>query len=89
VIAMSRDAPFVRPEHLPEIFRPAGRIAPAVLANGRVVGRWTHRTVKRKIHLSIVAFAPITRQGRAALAEEAERIANHLARPLRLSWNKT
>jgi hypothetical protein len=89
VIAMSRDEPFVRTEYLPEAFRPAGRIAPVVLADGRIVRRWTHRTAKRAVHLSIIAFAPISRQGRAALTEKAEDIVRHLARPLRLSWDET
>jgi hypothetical protein len=86
VLAMSRDEPFLRPEHVTKIFRPAGRIAPVVLADGRVVGRWTHRVSQREVYLSIIPFEPPTRQGRAALAEEADRIATHLARRLRLSW---
>lgn len=87
VLAMARDEPFVRPEHLREVFRPAGRIAPVVLAGGRIAGRWTHRVVKGAVHLSIIPFERITRQGRAALAEEANRIATHLDRPLRLRWD--
>lgn len=86
VLAMARDEPFVRPELLPEVFRPAGRIAPVVLAGGRIAGRWTHRTEKTEVHLSIIPFEPINRRGRATLTAEAERIAAHLGRPLHLSW---
>jgi hypothetical protein len=88
VIGMPRHEPFVRPEHLPEVFRPAGRIAPVVLADGRITGRWTHRTGTREVRLSIVPFAPLPRRGRAALTEEAERVARHLDRSLHLSWDE-
>jgi len=87
VLAMSRAEPFVRPDKVPEVFRAAGRVAPVVLADGRIVGRWTHRVVKGEVRLSIVAFEPVSRAGHAALAEEAGRIAAHLGRPLRLSWD--
>jgi hypothetical protein len=87
VLAMSRDEPFVRPDHLSEVFRPAGRIAPVVLARGRIAGRWTHRVVKREVQVSIMPFERITRPGRAALADEANRIATHLDRSLRLTWD--
>jgi hypothetical protein len=87
VIGMPRHEPFVRPDHLPEVFRPAGRIAPVVLAGGRIVGRWAHRTGPREVRLSIVGFEPIPRPGRAALTAEAERVARHLDRPLHLSWD--
>jgi hypothetical protein len=80
--------PFVRPVHLPKVFRPAGRIAPVVLAGGRIAGRWTHRTERREVHLSVIPFEPMARRGRAILAEEAGRIADHLARPLRLTWDE-
>jgi hypothetical protein len=86
VIGMPRGEPFVRPDHLPEVFRPAGRIAPVVLAGGRVAGRWTHRSDGRGVDLAIVPFGPIPRAGRAALAGEAERVAGHLGRALRLRW---
>jgi hypothetical protein len=86
VIGMPRHEPFVRADHLPEVFRPAGRIAPVVLAGGRITGRWTHRTGPREVQVSIVPFEPISRRGRAELTEEAERIAWHLDRPLHLSF---
>ncbi len=81
VIGMAREDPFVDPHHVSDVFRPAGRIAPVVLGDGRVSGRWTHRRERNCVQLAIHPYRSIPRRGCAAVTEEAERIAGHLGRP--------
>ncbi|MEV4348018.1 crosslink repair DNA glycosylase YcaQ family protein [Actinoplanes sp. NPDC049596] len=84
VLGMPREEPFIDPKHLPAVFRPAGRIAPVILTNGRITGTWTHRVTPRHAEITLTPFdPPATRQ---PLTDEAERIATHLGRPLSISW---
>lgn len=64
------DSPFLPPEHLRGIFNLAGIVNPAILLNGRVVGKW--KESKGKVELT--AFEPIGAQDRRCIEQEAERL---------------
>lgn len=64
------DSPFLPPEHLRGIFNLAGIVNPAILLNGRVVGKW--KEAKGKVELT--AFEPIGARDRKRIEREAERL---------------
>lgn len=64
------DSPFLQPEHLRGIFNLAGIVNPAILLNGRVVGKWK----EAKGQVELTAFAPIDARDKRCIEQEAERL---------------
>ena len=60
--------PFLPQEHLRGIFTLQGIVHPAVLLDGRVAGRWTHRDGK----LTLTMFEPVSHQQRSSILDRAE-----------------
>lgn len=70
------DNPFLPPEHLRGIFSLAGIVMPAVLVNGRVVGKWK-KTGKK---LTITLFGTLDRSEKASVRDVAERLWHDIRR---------
>ncbi|MGN1018967.1 MAG: winged helix DNA-binding domain-containing protein [Aristaeellaceae bacterium] len=62
------DNPFLSPEHLRGIFSLAGLVFPAILLDGRVVGKWKQRDGQ----LSLTLFEPVDQAGRQHILSAAE-----------------
>ncbi|GAA0514100.1 hypothetical protein Ade02nite_49280 [Paractinoplanes deccanensis] len=88
VLGMPRAEPFIDPRHLPQVFRPAGRIAPVLLTDGRVTGTWTHHVTSRRTTVELAPFASVSAAVRRAMTTEAERLAAHLGSALELRWHQ-
>ncbi|MBR7185114.1 MAG: AlkZ family DNA glycosylase [Clostridia bacterium] len=70
------DNPFLPPEHLRGIFNLAGIVMPAILFDGRVIGRWKYKQGR----LTATCFAMAEPHVRTALADAAEQIFPDLRR---------
>ena len=62
------DNPFLPPEHLRGIFNLAGIVAPAILLDGRVAGKWKYGSGK----LTLTLFDSITPDAKRAVLDKAE-----------------
>ena len=62
------DNPFLPPEHLRGIFSLAGMVSPAILLEGRVVGKWKQSGGR----LSRTLFEPVDEAGRKYILSAAE-----------------
>lgn len=62
------DNPFLPPEHLRGIFSLAGMVSPAILLEGRVVGKWKQSGGR----LSLTLFEPVDGTGRQHILAAAE-----------------
>ena len=62
------DNPFLPPEHLRGIFSLAGMVSPAILLEGRVVGKWKQSGGR----LSLTLFEPVDEAGRKHILSAAE-----------------
>lgn len=65
-----KENPFLPAEHLREVYSLAGIVMPALVLNGRVVGKWK-RTARR---LEIALFERVDLPDRDAMEEEASRL---------------
>lgn len=63
-----KESLYLAPEHLRSIFSLAGIVSPALLLDGRVVGRWKRRGAKVQVEL----FSPAAPGERAAVRDAAE-----------------
>ena len=64
----------VADEHRPKVYLPALRVAATILVDGFVGGVWKIEKKKSAATLIIEPFAPLTKQNRAALSDEGERL---------------
>lgn len=62
------DHPFLPPEYMRHIFHPAGQVYPAILLQGRVVGRWKYREGV----FSAMLFQPLSDTERRMILTAAE-----------------
>ena len=65
-------------EHHGKIYRPQGWISPVVLVDGRITAVWGHALEKDRLRVTVEKFAPISRQVRTGILEEAEDLARFL-----------
>ena len=72
------DNPFLPPEHLRGVFNLAGIVNPAILLQGRVVGKWKEKDGKAEL----TAFEALPDSSRARITEEAAR----LLLPRKIKW---
>jgi hypothetical protein len=70
------------PARAKELWRTIGRPG-AVLADGDVVGTWRARKAGKQLDLTVEPFGPVSSRRRAALDEQAERLAAHRGLGLR------
>jgi hypothetical protein len=63
------------PVHRERIFLRGAGPNPSLLIDGRVAGVWKRRQRGRRLEIEVTPFRPLTRARRAALAEDAERVA--------------
>jgi Winged helix DNA-binding domain len=49
----------VRSHHRPEVYRPAGWVAPVVLVRGRAAGTWAHTRRGGRLEVRVAPFAPL------------------------------
>ncbi|MEP6694659.1 MAG: crosslink repair DNA glycosylase YcaQ family protein, partial [Chloroflexota bacterium] len=73
----SRDHLFER-IHRPKVSRTAGWISAVVLADGRVVGTWTHATRKETLRVTVAPFARLPSKIRSEIELRAGSIAEAL-----------
>ena len=64
------------------VYRPQGWLSPVVLADGRMVGTWTHERKPGATAVEVRCFAKPKRPLRAGIEAEAERLAGFLDAPL-------
>lgn len=72
--ARDRETLIAKPYHR-ELWKPLGDPG-AVLADGDIVGAWRARKNGQRLTITVTAFAVLTRQHQAQLADEAERVAS-------------
>lgn len=75
------DSLYLPPAHLRGIFNLAGIVMPAILLDGRVVGRWRHKGIR----MTFALFEPLAESARCALADAMETEAQ-FAGVKRLDW---
>ena len=63
------DNPILPGEHLRGIFNLAGIVHPAVMLQGRIVGRWKEKAGR----MTVTSFVPLMAKERRLIADEAER----------------
>jgi hypothetical protein len=65
-----KESLYLPQEHLRGIFNLAGIVMPAILLDGRVVGKWKKKNAK----LSVTLFESIDTNGKKTITDEAERL---------------
>jgi hypothetical protein len=65
----------LEPKRYKRVFKNAGWISPVVLLDGRVAGTWSLERKAEGLVARVAAFAPLDRAARAAVAAEAEALA--------------
>jgi hypothetical protein len=65
-----KESLYLPQEYLRGILNLAGIVMPAILLDGRVVGKWKKKNAK----LSVTLFESIDTNGKKAIANEAERL---------------
>lgn len=70
------------------IYRPQGWVSPVLLVGGRMEGVWRHERKGRRIAIRIDPFVEISAPTRAAVDEEAERLAAFLGAPVDITWSR-
>lgn len=68
--------------HYKSVYRNQGWISPAVLVNGSITGTWSYRVKSRRVHVRVELFAQISREIRAAVAQDAQRFSEFFHAPL-------
>jgi hypothetical protein len=68
----------VAPKFYARVYRKAGWVSAAVLADGRVVGTWSPSGVQDRLRVNIELFERISRRVRAGIEEEAAALAGFL-----------
>ena len=65
-----KESLYLPQEHLRKIFNLAGIVMPAILLDGKVVGKWKKKNTK----LTVSLFEPIGAKNKKAIAAEAEKL---------------
>ena len=86
VLGAWRTGPYLPAPRHGDVFRPAGRVAPVVLVDGRIAGTWGYRNGNR-VAVSVEPFGRPGRSVRDRVEHEAERIAGYFGHPLDLVWH--
>lgn len=73
-------------EHRPRVWQSAGRLAPVVVVDGRMVATWRHERRGDRLAVRVAPFAALSSEARAGAEAEAARLAAFLGGELDLSW---
>jgi hypothetical protein len=69
------------PEHRSKVSRVAGWISPVVLADGRVLGTWSHVAANRTLRIKVEPFKSLPAKVKTEVRARAETIARALGLP--------
>lgn len=72
-------ARLVDPAHVAAVYKKNGDVLPTFLIDGTVAGLWSWESTDELATLTLEPFAPLPRQDRTALADEAERLLRYVA----------
>lgn len=72
-------ARLVDPAHVAAVYKKNGDVLPTFLIDGTVAGLWSWESTDALATLTLEPFAPVRRQDRTALTDEAERLLRYLA----------
>jgi len=87
VVGAPRDsAAVLAPEHRAAVHRPQGWISPVLLVDGRIAGTWRHEAAGRRLAVRVAPFRAVAPRVRAAVEEEAARLAAFLGGTPDLAW---
>lgn len=64
--------------HHAKVYRPQGWVAPVVIADGRVVGVWSHEQQKDRLRVNVTKFGTLLREFRNSIDEEAHDLGRFL-----------
>ena len=88
VVAAPRAADAVlKGAHRERVYRPQGWLSPALLADGRILGVWSHETGGDALRVAVEPFGRVPKHVRAGAEAEAERLASFLGLTLDLSFS--
>ena len=73
-------------EQRPAVYRPQGWISPVLLVDGRIEGIWRHERAGDRLDVAVEPFAKVTKRVRAAVDEEAGRLAAFLGGQPQVRW---
>ncbi|MFC7624921.1 winged helix DNA-binding domain-containing protein [Microlunatus sp. GCM10028923] len=82
-------ARLVDPAHVAAVYKKNGDVLPTFLIDGTVAGLWSWEATADLATLTLDPFAPLRRQDRTALTDEAERLLRYVApdsRDHRVGW---
>jgi hypothetical protein len=87
VVGVARDAAAsLEPRYRARVYRPQGWMSPVLLVNGRMRGVWKHARKGRRLVVEVEPFGRAPASVRAAVEEEAARLAEFLDGELELRW---
>ncbi len=72
----------------PRVYKNQGWFAPVLLVDGRMEGVWSFARKPNRLEVTIEPFRKASMRVRRASADEAERIAQYMERPLELKWRQ-
>ena len=72
----------MEPRYYKRVSRPAGHIEGTLLEHGRVVGTWRYDRADNGLAITVYPFAPLPRQVRKAVEENAVGVAQFFGLPL-------
>lgn len=67
--------------HYKRVYRKAGWLSPVVLANGHVLGTWSHKQRGKRLHITIESFTRMSRNIHEGIDREVKDLARFLAKP--------
>ncbi len=87
VVGAPRDsAAVLAPERRTAVHRPQGWISPVLLVGGRIAGTWRHEAAGRRLVVRFAPFTGVAPPVRAAVEEEATRLAAFVGGAPDLVW---
>lgn len=87
VVAAPRDeTPVLAAEHKDRVYRRQGWLSPVLLADGRILGVWSHERKGGLLRVTIEPFAAVDEEVRAGALREAARLAEYFGDELELAW---
>ena len=86
VAAPREESPVLAAEHKDRVYRRQGWLSPVLLADGRIVGVWSHERKGGLLGVTIAPFAAVGEAVRAGAEREAQRLAEYFGDELEFVW---
>ena len=86
VAAPREESPVLAAEHKDRVYRRQGWLSPVLLADGRIVGVWSHERKGGFLGVTIAPFAAVGEAVRAGAEREAQRLAEYFGDELEFVW---